>query len=171
MVALPLLSLIRRAVPFPAILLLAGACAVEMPQGVPVPDGLGGGLEDVVSVGFRTLSDSDAVNVEFYVASEPLSNLPGDLFVEANLVTANIGIAGTGIVLPRSSDTVDLPCSDTLTLGTRGGTFFDNESGEQRGVGDPRWAQASSLGLCGGIVVFTFSETANGFATDVSIGR
>ena len=47
MVALPLLSLIRRAVPFPAILLLAGACAVEIPSGFPVPDGLvGGALDD-----------------------------------------------------------------------------------------------------------------------------
>ncbi len=150
-------------------------CSVEMMADMPL---LGGGTqtaedmvaEDMVMIGFRNLAISEAVDVEFYATNEPLENLPDDLFVAENLVTANLGVAGTGIVEPWRQDVIEFPCTSSLTVGTRGGNFMDSESGEPRGTGSARWAQEGPVGLCGSIVTFEFSGSDGDFTTTLKIG-
>ncbi len=115
-------------------------------------------------------ADTEAVNVEFYSATGPLATLPDDLFVEENLVTVDIGVAGTGILEPFDTDSLLLPCGSELIIGTTGGTFSDNGSGEVRGTGDARWIQASAVGFCGREVVFDYIGVADGFLTQLTVG-
>jgi hypothetical protein len=126
---------------------------------------------DAVIVRFRNFTVNDAVNVEFYATNRPLLSVPGDLFLEENLVTESIGVAGTGIVQPQTEDTIAFPCGANLTLGTAGGSFSDNESGEPRGLGIPRWAQEGPLALCGSVVTFEFSGNGTDFVTILTIGN
>ena len=126
---------------------------------------------DLVRIRFRNLTADEAVNVEFHVTQEPLENLPEDLFVEENLVTASIGIAGTGIIRPHKEDVIEFPCTPNLTIGTGGGSFVDDESGEPRGAGTPRWAQEGPLALCGSVVTFEFSGNGTDFSTALTISR
>lgn len=126
---------------------------------------------EIVTIRFRNLTASEAVHVEFYATTQPLGVLPDDLFLPEHLVTASIGIAGTGIIPPQQPDVIEFPCTPTLTIGTLGGTFVDVESGEPRGQGVPRWAQEGPLGLCGSMVTFDFSGDPTAFGTTLSIGR
>jgi hypothetical protein len=119
---------------------------------------------------FRNQSTLSAVEVSFYAATGPLESLPDDLFVEANLITSGIGVAGTGIIQPQQFDFLDgFECSENLIIGTSGGRFLDNDTGEERGQGQARWVAASSVGFCGRAVTFTFSDEGDEFTTQVSI--
>lgn len=135
------------------------------------------GLEDgpvtagEVLIRFRNFSPIDAVNVEFFATNETLGTVPDDLFVEDYRTNANIGVAGTGILEPAHSDAIVLPCTEDLVIGTTGGTFSDNDTGEVRGTGDRRWAQAKALGLCGRAVTFEFAPDNAGFITRITIGQ
>ena len=130
-----------------------------------------GASEGMVKIRFRNLLILEAVDVQFYVADTALSNLPDDLFLPENLVTASIGVAGTGIVQPQKDDVIELPCTDNLTIGTQGGRFTDNETGEPRGTGAPRWVQEGPVELCGSIVSFEFSagESDGDFNTTLTV--
>jgi len=158
-------------------LIVGAGCGVEMDPGSPAADDLSALSEgdrdqptpDAVIVRFRNLTLSDAVNVEFYATNDPLETIPDDLFAPENLVTASIGVAGTGIVQPRTEDAIAFPCTADLTLGTAGGSFADNESGEPRGLGNPRWAQEGPLALCGAVVTFQFSGSGTNFTTILTI--
>ena len=125
--------------------------------------------EDTVRVRFRNLTRTEAVNVEFHVSNTALDDLPDDLFVDEHLVTESIGVAGTGIIEPQTDDEIDLPCTDGLTLGTSGGVFLDNDTGQERGVGTARWVQESPLGLCGSIVTMWFFIVDDEFQTILTI--
>ena len=126
--------------------------------------------EDTVLVRFRNLTLTDAVNVEFYATNDGVIMLPDDLFVDEHLIAKNLGVAGTGLIQPRREDIIDFPCTSQLVLGTRGGSFVDNDSGMERGVGTARWAQEGPLSLCGGIVTFIFHNTGDEFQTDLIVG-
>lgn len=126
---------------------------------------------DVVTVRFNNFSAEEAIDVEFFVTTEELTSLPEQLFTEANRNTASIGIAGTGILEPLFRDIIELPCSPTLSLGTSGGRFLDNETGELRGRGQPRWVQEDALGLCGGTITFEYARDAELFVTRVLISN
>lgn len=145
---------------------LAGCSATPTPP----DDGNGDPQEETILVVFRNLSASQAVQVNFHATSEPLAVIPDDLFVPGNRYTTGIGVAGTGIVQPSQFDFVrDFPCSPSLILGTSGGEFLDNDTGEGLGVSPPRWVEASALGFCGGAVTFTFSSENGEFLTSISI--
>ncbi len=152
-----------------AAIALAG-CSVDVAAVVPRPAVQTDTPGDVVTIRFRNLAVNEAVNVEFYATDDQLEDLPDDLFVPANRITANIGVAGTGIIEPMDADSIEFPCTATLTLGTTGGSFADNETGEPRGVGTPRWAQQGPLGLCHGVVTFEFSGDGVDFRTALTIG-
>jgi hypothetical protein len=126
--------------------------------------------EDMVAIRFANLTIAEAVDVQFYASDGPLDDLPDDLFVPANLVTTNIGVAGTGIIQPWREDFTLLPCTPGFTIGTRGGAFLDDESGEPRGVGTARWAQDGPLGLCGSVVTFEYAGRDGEFTTALVIG-
>ena len=157
-----------------ALLYLDAATSSEDPTSPDdlAPAGTGGeAVAEIVTIRFRNLTVEEAVDVEFYASQNPMANLPDDLLVEENLVTASIGIAGTGIVQPLEEDVIEFPCEAGLTIGTRGGEFLDNETGEPRGMGEPRWAQEGPLALCGAVVTFEFAGDGVEFATALTIGR
>ena len=154
--------------------LLPLACSLDIGEAVPrSAPGIEETDQAVVRVRFLNLTASNAVDVEFFATNEPIATLPDDLFLPANRITASIGVAGTGILEPANQDTIDFPCTPTLTLGTLGGSFVDNETGEPLGMGTARWAQEQPLGLCGGVVTFVYSknnEQDGSFRTRMFIG-
>jgi hypothetical protein len=142
--------------------------------GQPQPQDESGGEsagEDTVTVRFRNVTLAEAVDVQFHVGRQPFEVLPDDLFVPENLIKASIGVAGTGIVQPGREDAVQHPCERGLVIGTVGGYFMDNESGEPRGTGVPRWVEEGPLALCGGVVTFVFSGDGNAFTTTVTVNH
>jgi hypothetical protein len=127
----------------------------------------GASNSDIVLVRFRNQSTGPAVEVEFFASNAQLSSVPEDLFVDANRVVTNIGLAGQGILAPGEADFVTLPCSDHLTMGTTGGRFLDRESGEPRGQGQPRWIQHAPLGLCGAAVTINYQQDGDAYLTTI----
>lgn len=81
-----------------------------------------------------------------------------------------IGIAGTGTSDPLREDSLELPCSEDLVLGTLGGSLLDNESGERRGRGVARWVSDAPIGMCGRRVLFEYDNEFGTFTTLVLIG-
>ncbi len=124
-----------------------------------------------VLIRFRNFSETDAVNVEFFASITALAALPEDLFVDEHRTSVNIGVAGTGILQPLHTDEILFPCTVDLVIGTTGGTFIDNDTGEVRGDGDRRWAQDAAVGLCGRSVTFGFGPVDDGFITRLMIGQ
>lgn len=147
--------------------LLSGACSVVIE---PNPgNGNGGSQEpppEFVTIRFINESPDAAVQVEFYATNEPLEAIPDELFADDTfLVRANIGLAGSGLIGPRDADEIEFECTDELAIGTRGGEFRDNETGEVLGRGDEVYKGPGGFSVCGGTVVFTFSEQGGGFRT------
>lgn len=138
----------------------------EQPPSADMPQQVS---EETVTIRFRNLTDDEAVDVQFYASNNPLDALPDDLLVEENLVTTSVGIAGTGIIQPWQEDIIEYPCAANLTLGTAGGSFVDNETGEPRGVGTERWVQEGPLALCGSVVTFEFAGKGVDFTTTLTI--
>lgn len=129
------------------------------------------GTANKVTVRFINLTEDQAVDVEFYVEQEPIDNIPDDLFVAGNLITRSIGVAGSGLVPPRTADEISLDCNPDLIFGTRGGRFLDAESGDLVGEGEPRWVQEGPLGLCGTVVAIEFFRDGSGFRTGITVDR
>jgi hypothetical protein len=153
----------------------AAGCSFELVDDVPLQGepqiaGDAAPSEGVVTVRFRNPLDREAVDVEFYATNEPLDALPDDLFVGEYLVTASVGVAGTGIIQPLKQDVIQFPCTEVLTIGTGGGHFIDHETGEVLGSGTPRWLQEGPLALCGGVVTFEFSVADGEYTTVVAVG-
>lgn len=150
----------------------SGGCAFDMVEGdVSRPIEVDVSVQNVVTVRFRNFSLIEAVHVEFFASTTALQNLPDDLFVPENSVTASIGVAGTGIIVPLSEDVLEFPCADGLILGTTGGSFVDNETGAPLGVGMSRWVQEGPLALCGHTVAFEYFSETGVFMTILSISR
>ena len=157
-----------------AILVFTCGCTISvMPDAGPAPSGggaVGGdGLDATVTVRFRNLTTSDAVDVEFFATNEPVDNLPDDLFLDSNSVTASIGLAGSGLIGPGQEDEIEFPCTEDLVLGTLGGTFLDDESGETQGTGDQRWSEEGPQFSCGAIIVFEYSTVGDAFVTQLKL--
>jgi hypothetical protein len=123
-----------------------------------------------VAVRFANTTLNEAVNVQFYGSSDILEQVPDDLFADPeNLVTANLGIAGTGLIEPGERDEIILDCDENLIFGTLGGLFLDNESGDERGNGERRWVEQRALGICGGTVTFVFTQEGEGYRTRLMV--
>ena len=76
--------------------------------------------------------------------------------------------AETGVVGPGLTDYVEVECTGTLALGTPGGLFLDQETGEELGAGTQQYLR-STLTLCGRLVTITYLETADGYETIIDI--
>ena len=137
----------------------------------PTEDGSSTSPDETVTIRFRNLTVNEAIDVEFHASALPLMTLPDDLLVVENLVTASIGVAGTGIIQPLSEDMIQYSCSPGLTIGTAGGSFMDYETGEPRGSGTPRWVEEGPLALCGGVVTFEFAGEGTDSSTILTVGR
>ncbi len=173
---------VKRAVGFALIGLLAGASGCGSLNELLVPllpatETGGAGMTqpevqtEVVTVIFRNLSTTDAVDVQFFVVEANLVDVQNELFVEENAVSRTLGVAGTGIMEPGGADIFEISCSDSLTLGTLGGSFFDNDTGDPTGVGSPRWVQEPGLGLCNSVVTIAYATQGNEFSTSITVER
>jgi hypothetical protein len=148
----------------------AGAC-VQIGDGIIDDNNDGVVSDNEVMVVIRNRTADQAVDVEIHATDESLAVLPTDLFVDDFLITSGIGLAGTGILAPRAADFIELPCNDDTVIGTAGGAFLDNATGDETGRGVARWLEAAPLGLCGSIVTFSFDEDGGDFVTLVEISR
>lgn len=149
--------------------LMTLGCTMNVPSDPGQPPDPGRVSPAEVLVRFQNYAESDAVDVEFFAANDSLVDLPADLFQEIHHVTASVGIAGTGIIQPQRSDAITFPCTSELVLGSAGGSFFDNETGEPRGAGAARWVREGPLALCGHAVTFEFRPNEEGFDTFVRV--
>ena len=149
---------------------LSGCSAGIRAEPDPLPLENGGTHDrETVLVRFVNLTVDQGVDIEFYAADEPLETLPGDLFVDEHLATAGIGFVGLGIIEPKRTEVIELPCGEHLTIGTRGGIFLDNRTGQETGGGTMRWVQEGQLGLCGATVTFSFAAADEGFTTTLTV--
>jgi hypothetical protein len=110
-----------------------------------------------------------AIDVSLYASNTPVTDVATDLFVPQNQVTTDVGFAGTGLIPPGETDTVELPCATTAVFGTPGGIFVDVNSGAEIGPGAQRVAQRDVLYGCGDIVTLRFRPDGAGFTTDLLV--
>lgn len=147
--------------------MLAG-CSIQFGPG----DGNGNDNGDpvqAVTIRFENATTMAAVDVEFYATNDEIDTLPDDLFVSGNLFKENIGVAGSGLIQPLMFDQIEFPCTNDLVIGTTGGTFLDNESGEDLGTGTQIVAQETLLGLCGGTVTLLYFREGSEYRTRLLI--
>jgi hypothetical protein len=170
------------AVPALILVLLLG-CADEAILGLLLDESIAAGAgtpndnvaseplpEARVAVRFANTTLNEAVNVQFYASSDVVEQVPDDLFADPeNLVTASLGIAGTGLIEPGEKDEITLDCDENLIFGTEGGLFLDNESGDERVNGERRWVEQRALGVCGGTVTFVFTREGESFRTRLTV--
>ena len=110
-----------------------------------------------------------ALETEFFVSSSPLTDPATDLFSGANLFITGIGLAGTGLLAPGEADSADVPCTDDLTIGTRGGKFLDAETGDDLGTGTTRVLQAGLVFDCGDDISFAYRLDGDQYTVEVSL--
>lgn len=152
-------------------LFAAGGCGIEFTTPRDLPNDGVMGAPEVVTVRFRNFSLEMAVNVQFHATNEVLAVLPDDLLVDANLISSMIGVAGTGIIQPLRFDVIEFECTGNLRIGTLGGVFLDNDTGEVLGMGTVRWIGEGQAGLCGSIVTFDFTGAEGEFTTQLRVGE
>ncbi len=105
---------------------------------VPLPEDSGGSSVDRDHIRVRFLNQSNwALDVQFYATGE-VGDAETVLFLDANQVTAEIGLAGRGLILAWETDEIVLLCDNARTIGTRGGDFLNAEGGESAGTGEQR---------------------------------
>ena len=150
--------------------LLFSGCAFD----VGLPNGSGDDADrqrddvgiDTVLVAFVNLTSVD-VDTEFYASNEEMTDVEAELFVPANRIQVGIGVAGTGILLSGTDDSIEVPCTDDLVLGTTGGTFKDPDLGTSLGTGDVRILTEGLVFDCGDTLTFTYSEDNGEFTVDI----
>ncbi|MHC4442081.1 MAG: hypothetical protein ACYTA5_05750, partial [Planctomycetota bacterium] len=128
-----------------------------------------GSTVDANSVRIRFLNQStQALDVQFYATASDLTN-PADvntvLFASGNQVTADIGFAGTGLIPAGKSDEITLDCAAARTLGTLGGRFVNENTGEQVGTGQQRAFSIDLQYSCGDTLSIIYQATSNGYQT------
>ncbi len=121
---------------------------------------------DEVQIEFRNLA-STAVDTQFYFTDEPVEPLPEGLLVPDNLRQSGIGVGGTGIIGPGTLDSIEVPCSAELVVGTAGGEFLDADLGTLLGNGPARFLQAGYQFDCGATIIFEYGETFGEYTVDV----
>lgn len=151
-------------------IMLVTACSVTIE---PIPRNDNGGAQDpppeFVTIRFVNASPDQALQVEFYATNEPLEAIPADLFADnVYLVLESIGLAGSGLLAPLSEDEIQFDCTEALTIGTLGGEFRDNETGEVLGRGSELFVPPGGFPLCGRTVVYTYFSTGGEYQTRFS---
>jgi len=108
-----------------------------------------------------------AVDTELFMTTNATSNAMAELFVEENRLIDGVGIAATGLLAPLSSDEIALPCTEELTIGTSGGRFLDQETGEVLGTGTVRILQRGLVLDCGDEISLLYHRDGETYAVDV----
>lgn len=123
-------------------------------------------LDNTIRVRFANFSTTNAVRVQFFVSAEPGVIPPDELFVQVFDVTStsSIGVAGSGIIGPESDDEIEIDCRDNLIIGTLGGEFLNDNSGEVVGQGgQARWLVFGGQFDCGATVTYSY-RSSGGFS-------
>ncbi len=132
-------------------------------------DNTNGSLPGDASVLVRFVNETDVVvEAQFHATFDDIGGSVESLFVPAYLVVDDIGVAGTGLLIPKSADTIKWHCSDGLIVGVAGGRFLDPNSGAELGTGTPRILQQGLVFDCGATITFTYQQTGYGFTVSVS---
>lgn len=127
-----------------------------------------GGEENAVTVRFVNHT-ARAVDVEFYLTANTVTDIGADLFAPGNKVTAEIGFAGSGLLEAGAADQIVIACDDATALGTTGGLFLNANTGSQLGRGRQLTLFKGLQYGCGDVVTFTYSESGGEFSTGFSV--
>jgi len=152
----------------------AAGPAPEGAQGPPTGDNSAGEnnnstVPGEASVLVRFVNETDVVvEVQFHATLDDIGGSADALFVPQYLVIQDIGVAGTGLLIPKSADTIKWPCTDGLIVGVAGGQFLDPNSGAELGTGPARIIQQGLVFDCGATITFRYQETDAGFSVAVS---
>ncbi len=138
-------------------LCLGQTCAVR----VPADGGTDEPVEpppppSTVVMRFANGSSAYAVDVQFYASATPVTNPATELFVPEKRIVGNLGFAGTGLIPANQSDTTELACSNATVVGTLGGRFIDQDSGQEVAHGEQRLYRIGEGYSCGDTITFRF---------------
>jgi len=113
------------------------------------------------------VNDSDfALDVQFFVSTNPAVTSESDLLSEENQFRSGIGFLSLGILSSGETVDVSLTCTDFLFIGTKGGEFRDARTGDSVAISTrSRLAQRGPQFDCGNSVTFRFSADAAGRPT------
>ena len=89
------------------------------------------GLQDGVAVILANTSDF-ALDVQFHLSTDPGVVSQTALFAAGNAFRDGIGFLSLGILAPGETIARLFDCTDSLILGTAGGEFLDDESGQTK---------------------------------------
>ncbi|MBN1513003.1 MAG: hypothetical protein JXB13_13390 [Phycisphaerae bacterium] len=162
---------------FAIIAALTGCAAGPAPEGAQGPptngntpgENTNSSLPGDASVLVRFVNETNSVvEVQFHATLDDIGSSEESLFAPQYLVIDGIGVAGTGLLIPRSADTIEWHCSDGLVIGVAGGRFLDPDSGAELGTGTPRMVQQGLVFDCGATITFTYQETGYGYTVSVS---
>jgi hypothetical protein len=144
--------------------------AAVIPGCVALNLGSGSGLgapANSIRVVFENLT-TKALDVEFYHTANQVTDVDAELFIEANRLT-DVGFAGTGLLEPLTTETVDISCDQARTIGTNGGLFRDADDGSELGRGTRRVLVLNESIQCGETLRLRYTETAGGFETSFTL--
>ncbi|MCB9866444.1 MAG: hypothetical protein H6816_07405 [Phycisphaerales bacterium] len=108
-----------------------------------------------VAIRFANLTDL-AVLADVYVSTNGADLSPDALFVSDNLLMDGVGLASTGVLVPQSTDSVEVPCVDGMVVATTGGVFRDPDTGEELGTGNQRILQQGLVFDCEAEITFVY---------------
>jgi hypothetical protein len=131
--------------------------------------GGGGGDANQITVRVVNASPNRAVDVQLYATGQGVGNPDTDLFIPANQRAAGIGFAGSGILPAGQTDEMTVACAEANAVGTRGGVFLNQDTGEAVGTGTQYVLFQITQFQCGSTIVFTYAPSGNGFLTSVQI--
>ncbi|HOB74370.1 MAG TPA: hypothetical protein PKG54_07580 [Phycisphaerae bacterium] len=118
----------------------------------------GASSSDTITVRLVNATATRAVDVQLFATGQGVGDLDTEFFIPANQLLADIGFAGSGILVPASDDQITLACADALIVGTLGGRFLNEDTGEEIGTGSRFVLFQGSQFACGSTITFTFSE-------------
>lgn len=128
----------------------------------PAPESEGESLVVVRLVNVSAL----ALDVRFFVSTDPTVTTAEELFVEGNAFREGIGFLSLGVLGPGEAVDVPIACEEVVFLGTQGGEFLDPETGESVAQSaKPRLAALGPQFDCGDRVTFRFFADENGQPT------
>ncbi len=132
-------------------------------------DGGNGPGPNTVTIRMINATPNRALDVQIYATNQAVNNLDTEFFIAANQQLAGIGFAGSGILAPGTDDVISIPCENALIVGTLGGRFLNEDTGEQVGTGTRYVLFQGSQYACGSTITFTYTLAGAGFTTGLSI--
>ena len=118
---------------------------------------------DYVRVRFINQTDR-VLDVQFYATAEA-GEAETVLFLDGNRITADIGLAGSGLIAAAQTDEIELLCLNARTIGTRGGEFLDPESGALAGTGQQRVLVLDQQYNCEETITLIYKASGSNFDT------